>query len=231
MAYFYGFLLAFLVTLLGFWPSFFSNPAQNDPAHVIHGVFATGWMGILMLQAWLMAKGRVRLHHGIGRASVVWVIGLVLTAINMVHIMIANRGAHALPMDLRLTLGFIDLMSLILFTGFYAAAVVCAFRRDIWHHKRWMVATVIVALVPAVGRIFAIYVPGIQGLSGALPPAFYSIAAVLMGLITWDQWREKRLSMPYILCLGGLGGIQSVMFMAPHITAFIALARTMGYPG
>ena len=160
-----------------------------------------------------------------------WIFGLVVTTINMIRVMIANRGAYALPMDLRLTLGFIDLISLILFTGFYAAAVVCGFRRDIWNHKRWMVSTVIVALVPAVSRIFAIYVPVILGLSGALPPAFYSVETGLLGLILLDQWRERRLSRTYILCLAGLTGIQSVMFMVPHMPAFVSMARLMGYPG
>lgn len=177
-----------------------------------------------------MKLGHVRPHHLIGRASVLWVIGLIVTALNMVHVMLSNREAHSLPLDLRLTLGFIDLTSLSLFTGFYAASIVFAFRRDIWAHQRLMIATLIVALIPALGRVFAFYVPGIAGLAGALPPTFFCLEAVLIGLIGWDGLHDRRASWPYGLALVGLVGIHLSMFEAPHCSGFVALARLMGYP-
>jgi hypothetical protein len=40
------FLIAFLIAVGGFWPSFFSKLSSTDTAHLIHGVTATLWMTI-----------------------------------------------------------------------------------------------------------------------------------------------------------------------------------------
>jgi uncharacterized membrane protein len=226
----FGFLVAVGLVLIGFWPSFFSLPAGLDTVHIVHGCFAVAWLAILISQAFLITESRFALHRLIGRVSVFVMAGLLISSFLMVHIMLADQGLYALPMDLRLTLGFIDIISLPAIAGFYIASIVCAFRRDIAAHQRAMTATLIIALIPALGRLFAIYVPWTPDLAAALPPTFVSLEVVTGLLCVYDVVRLKKLLWPYSLLLALLFALHGFMFYAPHIEAFVNLARLMGYP-
>jgi hypothetical protein len=55
------FSIAFLVAVGGFWPSFFSKLASTDRAHLIHGVTATLWMTVPILQSWLISQKTIQI--------------------------------------------------------------------------------------------------------------------------------------------------------------------------
>lgn len=223
----WGLVLAFVVMVIGFWPSFFSNPAQNDVLHTVHGVLASGWMLILIVQAWLMAKGHVRVHHWIGRVSMVWAAALLATAVMIMQYGLAATGPQSLPMSWRPILTWIDIPSLGLFAGFYTAAIVCAFRRHIELHYRFMLGTVIVIYSPALGRLLA---PYFHGLLPALHPTYLIIEAVCVALIVYDYVRYRRTYAPYWIALAGQVAIEWTMFQAPKIPAFMSLLYAMGLP-
>jgi len=223
----WGLVAAFAIMVAGFWPSFFSNPAQNDLLHTVHGTLAAGWMLMLILQAWLMATGRVRAHHWIGRLSILWVIALLVTAVKIVLYGLSATGDRALPMPWRPILTLIDLPSLVLFAGLYAAAVWCAFKRKVDDHYRLMISTVIVVIVPALGRLLA---PVFHGLLPALHPTFWLCEATCAALIVYDFVRYRRTYAAYWVTGTGLLAIEAVMFHADQIAPFMALIRALGYP-
>jgi hypothetical protein len=223
----WGLIAAFAIMVAGFWPSFFSNPAQNDLLHTVHGTLAAGWMLILILQAWLMATGRVRIHHWIGRLSIVWVIALLVTAVKIVLFSLSATGDRALPMPWRPILALIDLPSLVLFTGLYASAIWCAFKRKVDDHYRLMISTVIVVIVPALGRLLA---PVFHGLMPALHPTFWLCEGTCGALILYDFVLRRRTYAAYWVAGIGLGIIEALMFHAEEIAPFMALIRALGYP-
>src|SRR4051794_2197871 len=83
------FAIAFLVAVGGFWPSFFSKLSSTDTAHLIHGVTATLWMTIPIMQSWLISRKRFKLHRQLGwlALSIVAPI-LVLSGLHMVQLMV-----------------------------------------------------------------------------------------------------------------------------------------------
>jgi hypothetical protein len=224
----YGFILALIVTLIGFWPSFFSNPARNDLLHIVHGVLATGWMIMLIAQSWLIHHGRVRTHHLIGRLSMGWVAALLATAVAMVHVMLTDSVAHGMPADLALILGFSDVTTLALFTGYYVLAVAFAFQRKIDLHYRLMVSTLAFALIPALGRIRW---PWSHGLSDGLHTAYFMVEAGLAALIIYDFVKHRKILPPYAVALGAMVVIHLLEFQAPKMPAYMAIARLLGYAG
>ncbi len=52
----------FLITFLSFWPSFFSAIINIETHIIIHGVSATAWMLLTVVQARLL-KGPSRKYH------------------------------------------------------------------------------------------------------------------------------------------------------------------------
>jgi hypothetical protein len=226
----WGMVLALIAMVVGFWPSFFSNPLQNSPLHIVHGVLAAGWMLILIAQAWLMASGRVRIHHWVGRLSIPWAVALLVTAVQVLLFGLAATGERALPMPWRPILAWIDIPSLILFAGFYTAAILFAFRRRIDLHYRSMICTVIVVFSPALGRLLARHVPAFHGLMGSLHPTFFVIEAVCVALIVYDYVTYKRTWAPYWIALISQIIVQWTMFEAPKWGWFTDLLHTLGLP-
>lgn len=220
-----AFLLAFAVTLFGFWPSFTGGMGPLDPLRIVHGSLATLWMTMLVVQSWLIGHDHNRWHRWVGRSSLIIAPALVITAFMVVADMLGPTSHFDVP--LRLTLAWIDVWSLALFAVVYLSAIAC--RRTMFLHARFMASTAFIALPPALGRAYGMNMPGIGGLPGALPWSFWTVEAVLAGLLLWDLSRG-RWGSPWWLTLVVMGGIHATMFQAPDWPWFVAFARMIGLP-
>lgn len=220
-----AFLLALAVTLFGFWPSFTGGMGPLDPMRILHGGLALTWMSLLVVQSWLIGHGRNRAHRVLGRASLVIAPALVISALVVVADMLGPRSHFDVP--LRLTLTWIDLWSLALFSLLYVLAI--AKRRTMFLHARFMASTLFVALPPALGRAYGMNIPSLNGLAGALPPSFWTVEAALVALIVWDGLKGRWIT-PWWLTLGAMVAIHLTMFAAPNWPAFVAVARALGLP-
>ncbi len=220
-----AFVLAFAVTLFGFWPSFKGDLGPLDPIRMVHGALAVLWMVMLVVQSWLIGARQFRWHRWIGRASLVVVPALIASALVVVVDMLGP--ASHFDVSMRLTLAWIDLWSLALFALLFALAI--AYRRTRFLHARFMASTVFLALPPALGRAYGMNIPHIGGLPGALPLSFLTVEAVMVGLVLWDGWRG-RWATPWWLILVATAAIHLTMFEAPRWPAFVALAHALGLP-
>jgi hypothetical protein len=72
-------------------------------------------------------------------------------------------------------------------------------------------------------------IPSLHGLAGALPPSYWTIEAVLVGLVLWDGLRGRWLT-PWLLTLAVTVAIHLTMFQAPNWPVFVAFARLIGLP-
>src|SRR5690606_20229235 len=64
-------LLAIVVTLIGFWQSFFAILGEVRLAHQVHGWTSTGWLVLVFVQAFLIRSRQFKLHRVFGWSSVV----------------------------------------------------------------------------------------------------------------------------------------------------------------
>jgi len=157
--------VAVLMTVLvgiGFWPSYY-GPLVRGVAEVpaflhIHGIIYIGWMALLIVQAVLAATGRIRAHRslgnvGIGYGVVVWVVGLLVSfAAPVMHVHAGQWTSDEAAAFLPIPLG-----DMVLFGGFFAAAVVYRRRTEI--HKRLMLLATVAILFAAAFRLQAAGVP------------------------------------------------------------------------
>jgi hypothetical protein len=205
--YHFYFAAAFLVAVLGFWPSFFSKLSSTDAAHLIHGVTATLWMTMPILQSWLISRHKFNLHRKIGWASLILLApALVVSGLHMVQLMIGRyQQTHAIRL---LKFTFLDISAITLFVVFLALAIWRIRRNDMDGHARYMAGTVLFALEPALERIFVSYVPGVSGFASALYFALITMEIILAVLIFFE-WRRKKIRLPFVLALG--------FFLAMHV--------------
>lgn len=201
------FAIAFLVAVGGFWPSFFSKLRTTNAAHMIHGVTATCWMTIPILQSWLVAHQKFALHGRLGWATLLVLAPLlVVSGLHMVQLMVFRYEQTQALRLLKFT--FLDLCAITLFVVFLTLAILRIRKNDADGHARYMAGTVLFALEPALERVFVFYIPGVSGFASALYYALISME-VILAVILFLEWRRKRIRLPFVLALG--------FFVAMHI--------------
>ncbi len=189
------FTAALAAIVAGFWPSFFRPLGAGDAGHTVHGVTATLWVTLLIVQSWLMSRGLVTWHRRVSRLAFVVLPVLAVSALHMVAVMMTNPG---MPPFLPPLLAFIDLPSV----AFLVVLVMLA----LWNvrtpaaHKRYMAATVLLGFPPALSRLYArVFEPRVDFMM-ALHGSFLTVELILVALIVADlRAGERRLAYPLSL--------------------------------
>ena len=187
--------LAFLVTIAGFFPSYFSRLGETSAAHHFHGITATLWMLILVLQPLLYRFGKLHWHRIIGRTTLLLVPMLVVGGLIMVHMML---NSERYPPNLPEQLAFIDFFVITQFVAFYILALQNV--HDTQLHARYMAATIFGPLIPALTRFLFVF-PWISSFSMSLHISYLLVEFVILILIFHD-YRQGKVRLPYKLALG-----------------------------
>lgn len=190
------FLLAMMVTWIGFGRSYFAVIRTEPLLHHIHGALMGGWIGMLVLQPILYQRRQLTLHRLIGKvAAYAWLPGIVVCGLFMVRSMLRGTGLPPAVVD---QLAFLDLTGLVLFSTFVGLAV--RYRRNVQLHARYIACTVVLLMPPALVRAMFI-LPFLRfsfqfnvNLSMAL------MDFVLLVLIA-DDWRKGKIRAAYPVAL------------------------------
>jgi hypothetical protein len=192
---FYTRLVLFLVALvfLGFAPSFYLRgivppyPRPNPTLPwwvIIHGSLFTVWMGILVAQTQLIARGRHKLHMALGKASMVFAI-LLIPVMYMTAVREVAR-ANQPPMTDPLTWTIVPLSVIVPF----AILVYLGWKdrhRAQWHKRLLLSAAIVVVMGPAVGRL-PLAPPTLVGITILLLLGL----ALFIPLFIWDNRRDGQ---------------------------------------
>jgi hypothetical protein len=187
--------LALATMMAGFWPSFFARLDETDLPHLVHGVTATLWMATAVLQSWLISRRAVHLHRKFGRWLLLLPPVIVLSGLQMIAVMLTDTSNP--PPLVSFKFAYLDSMGLVFFLAGIVIAVRHARRHNIPQHLRWMACTVLLALEPALERLYLTVLPGlVADFDDALYVALITVEAILLVLIVRD-WRVGRRSTPY----------------------------------
>ncbi len=202
------FALAFLVTVAGFFPSYFSVLGSTDVVHHLHGLTATGWMVLLILQAWLIRSGKVALHRTVGRLSLMLVAAFLLSGVLVMRAMLLSRGGFNRTFGVQLAV--VDLISIFAFAAAYGLAL--HFRKQVSLHARFMATTALLVLPPALARLLPRLFSGIHSFEVAFHGS-YALTELVVLTLVWDDHRTGKVRAPYLLLLGALV-LQQVLFLS-----------------
>jgi hypothetical protein len=195
--YFY-FTLAFVVIMAGFWPSFFKRLGATDASHMIHGISATLWTTVPIIQAWLIGRRHFVLHRRFGRVAILLVPIVVVSGLHMVQIMILDDPGIAQP--LRSKLVFLDTSAMLFFAFVFSLALKNIYLRHIKAHAQYMACTVLIVLEPGLERFLVLWAPGIHNFTVALNVALV-IMEIIVATLIYIEWRSDRVRPPYVMTL------------------------------
>jgi hypothetical protein len=170
-----------------FWPTYFAAPPFDAafylPSHV-HGVAMFGWFALLLAQASLARRGRVRDHRLLGRIGYVLVPVIALSTV-----WLAQARAHAEPTSpVVVYFLYVQLSLMAFFVLCYAWAM--THRRQPFVHMRYIAGTALAAVDPIFARI----------LYNALqvePPMLQAITYCVVGALLAFLWWTERAKPPF----------------------------------
>lgn len=178
----------------------FVSPPLTVLEHV-HGIIATAWIVLHVVQARLIAVRNVALHRRLGVFTAFVGVCLVVEAVWM-----AIEGArlgHAPPGRDPLQFLSVPIGTSTMFASFLAVALLWRKRPEV--HKRFMLLTTLTVMVPAAGRLD--FLPVL----GALPLVRSGIPLTL-AVLAWaagNDWRTRgRVHPAYVI-----GGVTLLISM------------------
>ena len=218
-----GMSLALLaVVFVGFSRSFFLRPlfpnwpAPAEPIFYVHGVAFAAWIGLLVVQARLVAGGRTDLHRKVGGFGVMLAAAmLVLGTVGALVAAGRATGFVGVPVP-PLSFLAVPLFDMALFGLFVGLAIVK--RGEPQSHKRWMLIGTFNLMAAALARWPLVMNYG--------PAAYFGLTDLfLVPLAIWD-FRTRRKLHPVTLW-GGLLLVcsQPLRLVVSDTTAWLDFAR------
>jgi hypothetical protein len=169
----------------------FDAPPLTVAAH-LHGLVATAWVVLYVVQTRLIAAHRVEVHRRLGIVTAC--LGFVMAGQGLLLGVAAAAAGHAPPGRDPLEFLSVPITTSTVFSAFMSAALLLRRKRE-WH-KRLMFLAALVLLVPAIGRFdFLVMQP--LGLPRALLGLITLI--VFVAWAWWNDWRRsKRVHAAYL---------------------------------
>jgi hypothetical protein len=215
-------LIAILVTLVGFWRTYFSILGQVDLAHMVHGAASTGWLVLVLVQATLIRNRQYKWHRAVGWSSLLLFAILLVSSWRMLALMLS--GKSGVPYDFAKLFALSDVTAVPLMIVAYGAAIVL--RKDRHVHSRLVSVTLLAGLLPAIARMFNLVWRGPEGLIFAMHPSYIFVLAILGGAIFAD-WKNDRLRWPFPFAFAWFVVAYATLFPAWHSLWFDSFARTI----
>ncbi|KQS02942.1 hypothetical protein ASG11_00500 [Sphingomonas sp. Leaf357] len=220
------------LTVLAFWPTYFSILSTSPWGFHFHGITATLWLFLLALQSWTIHDRRFALHRSLGMASLaVFPLFLAGGAAVVSSMASATLNGELFYQTYGARLGIMDSSSVVLLGYLYHQAL--KHRRSVQLHARYLLATPLPLIMPIVGRVLNHLVPplAIHG-----PQDFHLFAwgvrwasVVGIAITVWLYATAPRHGRPFLVA-GAVIVAQQILFDSVGYTsawqnAFLAFGR------
>jgi hypothetical protein len=176
-----------------------SYPRAGFPLH-LHGWSFFLWYLLFPLQAALGARGKYALHRTLGVLSVGLVVVMTLTGILVLTVRVEEAVRNGGP-QVWLLYGPLILSSLVLFVGFYSAAIYMAARNRLQAHKRLMVVASAAGLGAGLSRVI-MFISGFHPLS--IPAGTLGCGLFIIVGMSYDWYARRTVHPVYLIGLAVL---------------------------
>lgn len=152
-------LIPFIISLLGFTPTYYLKFTDATFGQHIHGLSATLWYLFVVYQPYLITKKRIRDHkkhgiYGIFLAGLVVASAMIMIPNNLIGAQNQLQSGDINPIAPPFFLYGISLFDFVSIIGF-AVSVLMAIRTSsrVDSHAAWMISSVFWVLMPALTRL------------------------------------------------------------------------------
>jgi len=188
-----------LFAVWGFWVTYFTRPAGTIALYEhLHGVAMFAWLGLLVLQSFLIRSNRRPLHRQTGQLA--WLLGpcIIVSTIVLANYRLGARGLT--PEGLYV----FGLQFFILIQYTVCLVMALRYRKQPAVHARWMICTAFTMLDPIFARIIGInflQVPIESGLIQLITYGCTDLIVLALALRDWQTERRQDVFLPMLLLL------------------------------
>src|SRR5688500_9089148 len=193
----YYMLAVIAVILAGFWPSYFAKWGEVPWQFHAHGVAASLWVLMVLMQSWTVHKQQLPIHRAVGKSSLLlfpFLIGGLAAIIDL-----TGKGYVSGDGITRQMFGGQFLIGLALAIAAYVVLYYRAlkFRRKVWLHSGYMLATPLILFESPFSRLMSGFVPGLtirgpQDFDRIIPSIEWAMAIELAIIaILWLRFRDR----------------------------------------
>ena len=199
-------LIPFILTWAGFYLSYWSKFTEAPWRQHMHGLSATAWYVLVILQPWLIHNKPPKYHRKLGIIGVFLAGALVFSAFQVMPYQVVNEF---LPDVLKYGFSFADICALIGFSICVILGVLNARKTNV--HARWLISTVFWILLPATARL--VYFPLLGAYEGNPPLTYLQVVHLcwfvttlipLLYLIYLDYKKEQKVYNSYLFTFIGV---------------------------
>ena len=144
--------IPFIVAFAGFFFSYWSRFTEAPFHQHLHGLSATAWYILIIVQPFLYQKSKMKLHRTLGIIGVFLAGGVVFSALQIIP---KNLTLETISDHMRYSFVFVDFIFVIGFS--YSVIMAVINKAEIDLHARYLISTVFWVMLPALGRL--IYFP------------------------------------------------------------------------
>ena len=199
----YYILICIAVIALGFWPSYFAKWNDVPWQFHTHGIAASIWVLMVLAQSMTVHKGQLPLHRAVGKSSLLLFPFLIAGLFAIIDL--SGKGFIAGDDPIRVMHGGEFVIGLALAVAAYVVLYYRAlkFRRKVWLHSGYMLATPLILFESPLSRVFGGFMPGLM-IRG--PQDFHLIMdtilwamAVELAIIAVLWWRFRDKASPFLV--------------------------------
>lgn len=149
------FISLLLISIIAFWPTYYSVFFSSDFYIHLHAFFAVLWFGMLIIQPYLIKSRNLAVHRLIGKFSYVVAPLVVISVLLLAHQSIKYAPEEIMP--IRTYILYLQVSLAFLFGVIYLFAIY--FRKTKAIHSRFMAATALTFVDPIFARLLFIITP------------------------------------------------------------------------
>jgi hypothetical protein len=194
-----------VIMQLGIFMDYWGDLSENAWSVHIHYWTGTIWYLFLIIQPYFVTHGQIERHRTIGIIGMFLAGGVCLTALGMMHRDMAT-AERALaeperfgPFEPWFFYG-VAAVEIVMMTAFgFAVIKSIIHRKEIENHSWWLISTVFIIMMPALGRGIQFVAIALQ--AGQMPNVdimmpLYISELIIIGLLLLGAWKFQTLRHP-----------------------------------
>lgn len=222
--FFITMVFVFILLQVAFHPTYLQYFPQFNGftwAHHIHGALMVSWVMMLVIQPYLIYKGKYKTHRIIGSISY-FTAPLMLISMYMVTRLNYLNSVGKVPFKDVAYIQALNFITPLIFLLFYSLAIIN--KKDVFKHKRYMIGTSFIMLTAILNRLLLELFGDIQPYEFFIP--MYLGVIVTAFLLGNDIWR-KRNPLPYAIVMVVLF-LNILIFHARETEVWQSILRSIG---
>ena len=223
-AFFIAMVFLFILLQVAFHPTYlqyFPKFKGFNWIHHIHGALMVSWVMMLVIQPYLIYKGKYKTHRLIGKISY-FIAPLMLISMFLATRLNYLNTVNKIPFKDVAYIQALNFITPIIFLLFYSLAII--HKKEVFKHKRYMIGTSFIMLTAVLNRL-------LQEIFGNIAPYEFFIplylGVIVTALLLANDILKQRNPVPYTIVTVVLF-LNIIIFYARETEVWQSIVRSVG---